>query len=322
MSNIIEPQEASEWLLVMKENPDDKVLISEFTQWYEQKPEHAEAWKKAIKAYKLMGAITPRYEDQWAESQIVEKQVINNVVAFRRSKFKVMSFMAVAASILFALVLKFEPLSDYDYATTAGEIRQVTLEDGSQVYMGPESKLKLNYSEKSRDVQLLEGQAFFDVSHNPEKSFRVFSLGTEISVLGTAFDVNIVEDNVGVMVQEGTVAVKPDPKRPDTEILKIGDRIDVAISGDFVRGHISPKHISAWRDGRFIANDHSALDVVNALDRHYSGIVVIADEDLKNQPVTGMYLLSKPVTALKALAQSIGAESYQVTPWFIVISNS
>ncbi|KLN59866.1 hypothetical protein WH96_15930 [Kiloniella spongiae] len=322
MSNVTEPQRASEWLLVMKENPDDKALISAFSQWYEQKPEHAEAWKKAVKTYKLMGAVVPRYEDQWAESQIVREQAVNNIVAFRRSKFKMMSFMAVAASILVALVLRFEPLADYDYATATGEVRQVALADGTQVYMGPESKLKLNYSKNSRDIQLLEGQAFFDVSHNPEKPFRVFSLGTEISVLGTAFDVNIVEDNVAVMVQEGTVAVKPDQNVSHAEILKIGDRIDVAMSGDFVRGHMSPKYISAWRDGRYIANDHSALDVVNALDRHYRGIVVIADEGLKKQPVTGMYLLSKPVTALKALAHSIGAEAYQITPWLVVISNS
>ncbi len=322
MSNVTEPQKASEWLLVMKENPDDKALISAFSQWYEQRPEHAEAWKKAVKAYKLMGAVAPLHADQWVESQIVREQAVNNVVAFRRSKFKVMSFMAVAASILVALVLRFEPLADYDYATATGEVRQVALADGSQVYMGPESKLKLNYSKSSRDIQLLEGQAFFDVRHNPVKPFRVFSLGTEISVLGTAFDVNIVEDNVAVMVQEGTVAVKPDQNESHAEILKIGDRIDVAMSGDFVRGHMSPKYISAWRDGRYIANDHSALDVVNALDRHYRGIVVIADEDLKNQPVTGMYLLSKPVAALKTLAHSIGAEAYQITPWLVVISNS
>ncbi|WP_421783056.1 FecR family protein [Kiloniella litopenaei] len=322
MSDVTRPQKASEWLLALKENPDDKGLRSAFSQWYEKKPEHAEAWKKAVKAYKLMGIVAPRYTEQWAEPQIAEAYAPKKVIAFRRPKFKVASFVAVAASILLALILRFEPLSDYDYATATGEIRQIILADGSKVYMGPESKLKLNYSESSRDVQLLKGQAFFDVSHNPKKTFRVFSLGTEISVLGTAFDVNMVDENVGVMVQEGTVAVKPDPKKPDTEILKIGDRIDVAKSGDFVRGHISPKHISAWRDGRFIANDHSALHVVKVLDRHYSGIVVIADEDLKNQPVTGMYLLSKPVPALKALAQSIGAEAYQVTPWFIVISNS
>jgi transmembrane sensor len=104
------------------------------------------------------------------------------------------------------------------------QIRHVVLPDNSSVRLFPESKLRYggDFNERDRRVDL-SGQAFFNISHNPEKPFYVFTNEVVTKVLGTKFCIKAYPDDmrVTVAVKSGKVSVYTQDKKnqalPDTE---------------------------------------------------------------------------------------------------------
>ncbi len=320
MCQMTEPEKATEWLLALKDNPDDTKLKADFTRWYDQTPEHARDWIKTVHTYKLMGETTPEFTHEWAPQTTTNNTSIHPGTKIDLFKKKKWTGLAIAASLLLIALFTETDKGTADFSTGQGENRSINLADGSRVYLGPHSRLNIDYTDRYRGVKLLEGQAFFEVAKKVEHPFRVMANGTQISVLGTAFDVNLSNHQTAVKVKEGVVRVKPDFSTQEDEILKKGDGISVATDGSYKRFIISTDYVAAWREGRFVVNDRPAGEVIDTLRRYYNGIVLVHGEGLENQPVSGMYLLDKPDIALKAVGQTIGAKTYQMTPWMLVIS--
>lgn len=96
-------------------------------------------------------------------------------------------------------------LPSTEIVTGAGEVATVTLDDGSTVRVGPRSRIRF-FQEQGDQVAWLEGRAFFGVSADPSRAFRVRTHHGEAVVLGTRFEVR-AEDEFRVLVVEGSVRV-------------------------------------------------------------------------------------------------------------------
>src|SRR5690606_3963976 len=86
---------------------------------------------------------------------------------------------AVAAVLLLSVVgvIAFHLGSPDVYRTGIGERRVVTLADGSKVQLDSSTELRVDYTKQARDLQLIKGQARFDVAHEPERPFYVIAGG-------------------------------------------------------------------------------------------------------------------------------------------------
>ena len=96
-------------------------------------------------------------------------------------------------------------------STSIGENKTITLSDGTKVTLNANTTFSYpeKFSEESRDVSL-QGEAFFDVAHNPEKPFKVATgNGMNIQVLGTVFNVKSYpeDQNVETTLVSGKVKV-------------------------------------------------------------------------------------------------------------------
>jgi transmembrane sensor len=106
-----------------------------------------------------------------------------------------MGMFALAAALLLTLsaggwlFLNHGQLMSQTYATRTGETRTITFEDGSVAYLNTRTRLKWIGTLSDRRVALLEGEALFDVVHDPERPFHVVLDNSEIRVLGTRFNV-------------------------------------------------------------------------------------------------------------------------------------
>jgi ferric-dicitrate binding protein FerR (iron transport regulator) len=91
---------------------------------------------------------------------------------------------------------------------TAHEIQQVSLTDGSTVTLQPGSTLSYD-AQSFGDVRevFLKGEGFFEVAHDTERPFYVFSGDVATKVLGTSFTIKSVERQIVVAVNTGRVAV-------------------------------------------------------------------------------------------------------------------
>lgn len=95
------------------------------------------------------------------------------------------------------------------YVTNIGEQRMVPLADGSIVTLNTATEIRMHYSAGARKVELVRGQANFDVAKDPSRPFIVAAGGGHVRALGTVFDVYKSAEKVTVTLIEGKVAVTP-----------------------------------------------------------------------------------------------------------------
>lgn len=93
-------------------------------------------------------------------------------------------------------------------ATSAGDIRTISLPDGSKVILDGNSKLRTFYSAKARRLDLDRGRARFEVAHDPDRPFIVKADGGTIIAHGTIFDVQRTPSQVRVVLFRGSVEVR------------------------------------------------------------------------------------------------------------------
>jgi transmembrane sensor len=100
------------------------------------------------------------------------------------------------------------------YATDIGEQRVMTLDDGSIVHLNSHSKFRVHMSHERRQIELLEGQALFEVAHDTARPFIVDSGNVSVRAVGTQFDVNQTRAGTVVTVVEGRVRIESVPASP------------------------------------------------------------------------------------------------------------
>ena len=209
--------------------------------------------------------------------------------------------LAACVALYFFPALQMRVLADH--MTGVAELREVVLEDGSVVHLDAGSAISVTYGAAGRDVALLAGQAFFEVTSLKGRPFRVRSGDVTVTVTGTAFAVRSSAQAVAVDVQSGTVEVSAGRAAP--VLLSRGQRAAVdRASGGIVQSEVAPEQIASWRSRRLIVHDATLDDVVEELGRHHAGLILLPDRRLARQLVTGVFDLTRPVEALTAVAES------------------
>lgn len=313
---------AARWLLALEEEPNDAGLRRRFEAWLAADPEHAAAWAGVSDVYDAIG--TPAYvaHRDGREAQPTTETAVTSLDRARRRRFMVSAAsLAIAACLAFAalpgLLLQWRA----DHVTSVAESRSVVLEDGSTMRLAPGSAVEvLARTDGERGVRLLQGEALFEVVPDSARRFRVEANGVETTVLGTVFDVRLLDEGAFVAVREGEVRVDRVAAPPVSERLKAGDWVRVERGGAIAHGTVPPAEVAAWQRGQIVARDRAIEDIVEEVGRSYRGVALVTDGALARQRVTGVYNLDDPVAALRAAAGVHGGVVRQVSPWLIVVS--
>jgi len=142
--------------------------------------------------------------------------------------------LALAASMLVAIAGAFTWLYTQrgTYSTDIGEQRSITLADGSTVDLNARTRIRVRMSEQDRRVELLEGQALFQVAKDKSRPFIVRSNDTQVRAVGTQFDVYRRKTGTTVTVLEGRVAVLRSALRSASRAVRERARLDEGASGE------------------------------------------------------------------------------------------
>ncbi len=299
--------EAADWLLRLEAAPEDETIRAALRAWIDADPSHAEAFRQVERMWHVSGSLSAR-----------------RVRAGMRPPRRRTAFVAAAAALAACLVLAFYPTLSLqiraDHATATGEVRDVVLADGSTVILGAGSAIAVSYDDGRRRVELLKGQAFFDVAAMPTRPFSVDAAGVRATVTGTRFAVHVGEDDVDVTLAEGAVEVTRIGAADAPVRLQPGDRAQVARAGGAVEtAGVAAAEIAAWRSGRLIVRGESLADVAETLGRYIPGLVVIGDAVLGRAQITGNFDLTHPVEALDAAVRAQNGTVTRVTPYLTVI---
>lgn len=303
-------EQAADWQLRLAEDP---TAHDEFQRWLGQSPDNARAWEQM---QRLWGALGELPAATAAPSPAVATPVRPRATRRRR-------WPAVAAACaLLVLGVLLQPLASLhwraDYLTGIGETREVQLEDGSRVLLGPDSALRTRFG-NSRRAELLRGQAFFQIAPDAQHPFITRAGDLSVRVLGTAFDLQRNEGSAEVALQHGSVlaeSIDASDSLKLSEQLKPGDRLRLDWAhGEVSRSRLDPARIAAWRDGSLFVENLPVAEIVDQLRRVTPGWIVIADSSLAQRRLSGVFDLRDPDRALNALAQSLAVDSRRLTPW-------
>jgi transmembrane sensor len=215
------------------------------------------------------------------------------------------------------------------YKTSVGEQRSITLADGSIVELNAQSKVRIAFGDRQRDVELLEGQALFRVAKDHMRPFVVHAGTASVRAVGTQFDVNRKRLGTTVTVLEGRVAVasaavtsgegavtQRDAGSVSTDLLsKPGSGEILLISGEQMT--VTPTEVrksdtpdlaaaTAWTQHLLIFDGTALQDVLEEFSRHSARRIKIDSPELAALKISGQYTSTNPDSLLSFLSLQQG----------------
>ena len=196
--------------------------------------------------------------------------------------------LGLAASALLALGLTGwfvarDSAASTHYITLAGTTRNVALPDGSIAHLNTRTDLRWIRRANERHLELLAGEALFEVRHDPAKPFTVMLDGSEIRVLGTRFNVRRRQNaQIVVTVLEGTVAIDSrasgSARSAWTRRLEANEQIVYSPAGLVRDVHpAAAANAARWREGVLEFEDEPLSNIVEDLGRYTDRRIVVRD---------------------------------------------
>lgn len=166
-----------------------------------------------------------------------------------------------------------------------GEKSRVILSDGTVVWLNSESTLsyKKPFGQGNNRYVELEGEAYFDVAHDPQHPFSVKTGNITTTALGTSFNITAYEEDsfIDVDLQSGKVLVSlAEPMHEDQVFIEPGEKVRFdKVENAMEKSSFDPLHDLAWKDGVISFRNATFDEVVTKLSRWYG-----VRFDVKNKP--------------------------------------
>ena len=221
---------------------------------------------------------------------------------------------AVAASTLIAVAGTWRVLRDRGrFSTGKGETKVVALKDGSVVTLNTASEIQVSYSDALRSVELIRGEALFDVAKNKAQPFVVVAGDTSVRVVGTSFNVRHLDGSpVQVLVREGIVEVS---KRVTgvKPILITANNMAVSDGGGTIAATLIPvaqvHRELAWQNGEIAFEGETLAQAIQEFSRYSDTRIVIEDSALAKEEIAGLFKATDPVGFAQTIAISLNAHA-------------
>jgi transmembrane sensor len=351
-------EEASEWFVDFRDREPDEATRRAFDRWLRKSPEHLSAYLEIAAIWSEGSRLDPR--QRWTPERLIEEArpthdnvvpLVSNQVAERSRVRRVerkgrwrLGIALSAASLLIGLAVFLVSSPGTTYDTRVGEQRSVTLPDGSTVDLNSRSRIQVRYSDGNRGVELLEGQALFDVAKDPARPFIVTSGNTRVRAVGTQFDVYRKSRGTVVTVLEGRVAVQNDSAGADARntrarmpapaatrsveagssefVLDAGGQVVVTAVSIRETDHPNVTGAVAWRQRQLVFDSASLAEVAEEFNRYNTRQLVIQDRDLDSFLISGVFSSTDPALLIRFLRDRPEVQVIETVSEFQVTKSS
>ncbi|RZJ43723.1 MAG: DUF4880 domain-containing protein [Brevundimonas sp.] len=206
---------------------------------------------------------------------------------------------AVAAAVLLAPLLGSTPT--VVYRTAPGEIRSVTLEDGSKLQINGGSTLSVKMERGRRLVHMEQAEAVFDIAHDAGRPFLIDVGESQVRVLGTAFNIRRTAQVTEVSVLRGVVQVSDLDQPARKARLTVGQSVRRAdVDNRMDVAPVDVRTAAAWTQGRRAYDDRPLGDIAADLSRAFSTPVTVAP-DAADLRFSGVLLLDDEAAVIDRL---------------------
>jgi transmembrane sensor len=328
--------QARTWLVRLDGLPPGAGELREFREWLARSPLHRESFEDAARTWGDMDVLS-RWLDTRAEPDV---RVRRPPPMFRRAIFVAAGVMAIAVlAAWLALPAGWhrQPRYSEHFATSIGEVRTVTLPDGSRVQLNTGTRIAATIDGRARLIRLDAGEAWFQVAHNPQVPFVVYAGHVVVQAVGTAFNVRLEDDGVDLTVTEGRVELasmaQPVPADGELQLHPIEDAVSrvpleqgqlAVVNGgiELVRRLALPEieRTLSWRDGMLVFDNDRLEDVVAEINRYTPQKIVISDSELRDLRFGGYFRLDDVSSIMATFEADFGIRVARINDNVVYLS--
>jgi ferric-dicitrate binding protein FerR (iron transport regulator) len=272
-------------------------------QWLESNPRRKEQF---VNEREFLNAVIFSVQHPDFTRKVREKKAYS----LRRLYLEILKIAAVVTLTLAGgfcfYTKKMEKVTSAVHTVTVppGQRVHVLLPDGTRVWLNARSEIKYPafFQADKRRVEL-NGEAYFEVSHDKNAPFTVHTDKCDVEVLGTTFNVDAYsnKDNFSVALIEGSVKVINHEKPENTITLSPRHKADYA-KGAIHTCIIDDYDIYRWREGLLCFKDMSFIELLQRLEKCYDIRIIIKNDKLSNYAISGKLRISDGIdNALRIL---------------------
>lgn len=272
-----------------------------FDAWLAESPDHVDAYAEMCELDTSFDVLErkPDLAAYRVEAQLIEEQGRRPLLA-RLGLPALATLSAIAAAAAGFMYLSAASVERNEWSTARGEIREITLSDGTEAVLGSDTHVEIAFRDNQRLFTIDRGQVFFDVAHDADRPFIAATGGRTVTALGTAFDVRSFQNDLTVTLVRGSVAVADRGAPPDA-VLTPGQQYHSAFGVTSVRDVDADAEVS-WRTGVFDFDNVPLSEAVARFNRSASRSIVLADPSLGELRVSGVFRADDPAGFAAALA--------------------
>lgn len=220
------------------------------------------------------------------------------------------SAAALTVAIIGWQLLRPAPPVEQQFATTVGQQRSITLEDGTVVELDAASRIAVRYSAGERRIALQQGRAFFSVASDAARPLSVDTSSGSVRVTGTRFEVHRHDAAMAVALYEGKVQLR---QAGDDSVvlgnLAPGQRAQLSKGNAPVLGKFEPTDTPAWTRGQLVFEDLPLADAIEEFNRYGGTPIHIADPALQTLRVSGVFRSNDAAAFIEALRSAYAVSS-------------
>lgn len=305
-------QHAANWYARLNAAPEDTAVHKAWRHWHAEDEAHRQAWN-------YVERIRQRFEPLQNDAETTLLTLRGARVNRPTRRQILLGLGALSATTLLGLAgwrssVVPQTLAAWraDYRSGVGEVREVVLTDGSQVWLNSVSILDVDFSPQQRVLQLRSGEILVDTGDDP-RPFLVTTRHGRMRALGTRFSVTQQHDHTRLAVFEGAVEV----------CRGAGNTCPVVQAGQQLgfdkdqTGALTPANQSrqAWTRGLLVADDLSLEAFVVELARYRHGHLGV-DPTIADIRVMGTYPLDDIERTLAMLESALPVRVERTFPWW------
>ena len=313
-------QQAFDWYAALRSPERLGELWPLFEQWLAERPEHrlAYLWVERISGEAKELATN-------CENELGENRVRLPIIRFDFTLSRVLTsgwwkpLVAGSVMLVIVILLLAPGQTDAVFETERGKQRTIVLADKSTVTLNTNTRLHVRLSFMRRDLQLLRGQALFQVYREWLRPFCVRANDTAVSATGTQFAMHLKQDGtVETAVAEGEVTVdtrhvgsqeSTEGARESRAVAQAGDTVTVMPDGSAELAHAGKSGVERglkWREGKIAFEQGSLAQWVEEFNRYNKRTFHIDDDRIAQQRISGEFNAKDPDSFASALQDTYG----------------
>lgn len=315
--------EAAEWVLRLTSGEMSRSERLEYVSWLRESPLHVAEMLRVAGAHKQLTEFDgwsemPAADPVGFESQVYELPLAQATARPRQSEpassplsderrrvWRRVYAIAAAVAVIVVTLTYVAIAPSNTVVAVAGQMRRVSLPDGSIVELSPNSRLEVHFTSPERDVVLSRGDALFRVAKDPARPFIVETEQVRVRAVGTVFGVQHDDSAVIVTVEEGRVAVLDNSGKPAAPMLgpipiteiSLGANQQIVVPPVGPMGQvrvIDSQRVLAWAEGRFVFENTPVAEVVRRFNRYNRLQIKVSDPALAARPVSAVFDSTDP----------------------------